>query len=436
MWGLEIDKNDYLMIGRCNSAELAREYGTPLHVVDQSRLMANYNDFNESFKAFTPNVDVFYSYKTNTIPGILRVLHQQGAGAEVVSPYELWLALTLGVTPDRIIYNGVYKPDEALRTAIAKEIKLINIDSFGEIQRIEKIAEELEKSPHVGLRVHSGVGGTDQFGFRIESGEAFQGFKQCATAKHLKVCGMHTHLGSGIKDIDKYVAATKLMLKLAKDIKEKLGIDIEYFDLGGGFGVPTVRNFGTLEYMSYWTFGRFPKVPKSQDCPSISTFAKHIVAHLNEGCTKYNLKNPILHLEPGRAITSNAQILLIEVGEIKHKEEKIKTVIVNGSRNIAYPVTWEYHEVFLANRMSERSEEIYRIAGPACYKEDLLYLYKKLPHLEEGDILAVMDAGAYFILFSQDFNIPQPPVVMVSNGIHRLIRQRESYQYMVELNDF
>jgi len=86
--------------------------------------------------------------------------------------------------------------------------------------------------------------------------------------------------------------------------------------------------------------------------------------------------------------------------------------------------------------MSERHEEIYRIAGPTCYKEDLLYLYKKLPHLKEGDILAVMDAGAYFVLFSQDFNIPQPPVVMVYNGKHRLIRRRESHQYMVELNDF
>lgn len=436
MWGLEINENDYLMIGGCNCAELAKEYGTPLHVVDQSRLIANYYDFNESFKAFTPNVEVFYSYKTNTIPGILRVLHQQGAGAEVISPYELWLAITLGVTADRIIYNGVHKPEEALRTAIAKEIKLINIDSFGEIQRIEKIAKELEKSPHVGLRVHSGVGGTDQFGFKIESDEAFEGFKQCAKAKHLKVCGMHTHLGSGLKDVYKYMATIRIMLRLAKDIKEKLGIDIEYFDLGGGFGVPTVRNFERLEYMFYWTFGRFPKVPKSEDCPSISTFAKHIVDQLNEGCTKYNLKNPILHLEPGRAITSNAQILLIEVGEIKHKHEKIKTVIVNGSRNIACPVTWEYHEVFLANKMSEKREEIYRIAGPTCYKEDLLYSYKKLPHLKESDILAVMDAGAYFILFSQNFNIPQPPVVMVSNGKHRLIRRRESHQYMVELDDF
>lgn len=436
MWGLETNENGYLMVGGCNSAELAREYGTPLHVVDRNRLIANYYSFNESFKAFTTNVEVFYSYKTNTIPGVLRVLHQQGAGAEVVSPYELWLALTLGVTPDRIIYNGICKPDEALRTAIAKEIKLINIDSFGEIQRIEKISEELGKSPRVGLRVHTGVGGTDQFGFRIESGEAFQGFKQCARAKHLKVCGMHTHLGSGLKDVYKYVAAIKIMLRLAKDIKEKLGIDIEYFDLGGGFGVPTVRSFGTLEYMFYWTLGRFPKAPKAEDCPPISRFAKHIVDHLNEGCTMYNLKNPILHLEPGRAITSNAQILLIEVGEIKHKHDKIKTVIVNGSRNIAYPVIWEYHEVFLANKMSERNEEIYRIAGPACYKEDLLYSYKKLPRLEEGDILAVMDAGAYFILFSQDFNIPQPPVVIVSNGKHGLIRQRESYQYMVELNDF
>lgn len=436
MWELEIDENDNLMIGGCNCAELAKEYGTPLHVVDQSRLIANYYDFSESFKAFTNNFEVFYSYKTNTIPGILRVLHQQGAGAEVVSPYELWLAITLGLTADRIIYNGVYKPEEALRTAIANEIKLINIDSFGEIQRIEKIAKELEKSPHVGLRVHTGVGGMDQFGFRIESGEAFEGFKQCARAKHLKVCGMHTHLGSGLKDVYRYVQAIKIMLRLAKDIKEKLGIDIEYFDLGGGFGVPTVRTFGTPEYMFYWTFGRFPEVPKSEDCPSISTFAKHIVDHFNKGCTKYNLKNPILYLEPGRAITSNAQLLLIEVGEIKHKHEKIKTVIANGSRNIAYPVTWEYHEVFLANKMSERHEETYRIAGPTCHKQDLLYFSKKLPHLKEGDILAVMDAGAYFILFSQDFNIRQPPVVMVSNGKHRIIRQRQNYQHMFDLDDF
>jgi len=435
-WGLEVDETDHLIIGGCDCIELAKEYGTPLHVVDQNKLIANFHDFNKSFRAFAPNVKVFYSYKTNPVPGILKVLHQEGGGAEVVSPYELWLAIKLGIKADMIIYNGPYKPEEALRTSIAKEIKLINIDSFNEIQRIEKIAKELGKLPHVGLRVCGGVERMGQFGFRIETGEAFEAFEKCTKAKHLRVCGMHIHLGSGIKDVYKYVAAIKIMLKLAKDIKEKLGIVIEYFDLGGGFGVPTVRNFGRLEYMFYWTFGRFPREPKLEDCPSISTFAKHIVDHINEECTRYNLKNPILLLEPGRVITSNAQILLIELGTIKRKHKEINIVIANGGRNIASPVAWEYHEAFLANRMSESREEIYHIAGPTCASEDLLYLSKKLPHLKEGDILAVMDAGAYFVLSSSNFNFPKPPVVIASNGKHHIVRQQQSYQHMFDLDDF
>ena len=124
LWGLNVNEKKHLVIGGCDCVELTEKYGTPLHVVDKALLQNNYNGFCESFKAHKINFEVCYSYKTNPIPGILEVLHAIGAGAEVISPYELWLALRLKVRPDLIIYNGPHKSNESLKLAIQKKIKL------------------------------------------------------------------------------------------------------------------------------------------------------------------------------------------------------------------------------------------------------------------------------------------------------------------------
>src|SRR5262245_16393748 len=132
LWGLDTNSGDHLVLAGCDLVELAHTYGTPLHVVDATRLRLNYQSVLQAFQNSYPSVKIFYSYKTNCIPGVLALLHREGCGAEVTSPYELWLALQLGLEPTAIIYNGVNKSVDDLRRAVQAGVGLINIDSVGE----------------------------------------------------------------------------------------------------------------------------------------------------------------------------------------------------------------------------------------------------------------------------------------------------------------
>lgn len=411
LWGLNINKKGHLIIGGCDCVELVEKYGTPLHVVDKNLLQTNYNEFCESFRSHNIDFEVYYSYKTNTIPGILKVLHESKAGAEVISPYELWLARRLGVNPDLIIYNGPNKSDEGLKIAIENRIKLININSFGEIEKIGNIAQKLQIEANVGVRLCTGVGWGKQFGLEIRSGEAFKAFEKLKKMSYMKIKGVHIHLGTGIKSVSMYKKAIEDIFRFINEIEDKLGICIGCFDLGGGFGVAT------------------------GDAPSMRTFANEIVNTVRKEAEKYKLKLPVLLLEPGRVITSSAQILLTKVGDLREGKRVPKIAIVDAGINIAYPVTWEYHEIFVANKMDSIGKEIYSIAGPLCTPADLLYKYKKLPLLEVGDIVSIMNAGAYFTSFSNDFSFPRPAVVMVSEGSHGNLREKESYEDMIRLDN-
>jgi len=431
IWDVGVNERKHLVVGGCDCHDLAKEYGTPLHVVNQSRLIANFHDFRNSFKAYDGGVEVYYSYKTNPVSGVLSLLHQQGAGAEVISSFELWLALKLGVPPGKIIYNGPFKSDESLQVAIDKEIKLLHIDSFDEIDRIRAVAKGLGKVPQVGIRVCSDVGWTHQLGLKISSGEAFEAYRKCAATENLRVCALHLHLGTSLRNPQIYTAAVDAVCAFMKDIRDKLGIEIEYLDVGGGFAVPSVGHLGGYKARFYRWGGYGPPPPNPGDCPTMETFARNIVEHIDEGCRKFNLAKPTLLLEPGRAITSSAQILLVKVSTIKRDRERVKAIIADGGINIAYPATGEYHEVWLASRMNEEREQFYSISGPLCTPADRVYVQKMLPRIQRGDILAIMDSGAYFIPFSNNFSFPRPAVVNAFEGRHRLLRQREAFEDMV-----
>ncbi|MCK5655734.1 MAG: hypothetical protein KAI03_05550 [Candidatus Aureabacteria bacterium] len=436
LWGLEVNKRGHLVIGGCNCVGLAEKYGTPIHVVDRDLLKKNYNEFYESFKSNDINFGIYYSYKTNPIPAILKVLHESGAGAEVISPYELWLAFKLGVSPDLIIYNGPNKSDESLKVAIENRIKLININSFNEIEKIKKIAEGLGIRPKVGVRICISTGWGSQFGFKIKSGEAFNAFEKLSKMGCMEIEAIHTHLGTDIKRTSMYEKAIGEIFEFVNEIKDKLGVYIKYLDLGGGFGVSTVKGFSKIESKLYHSFNKPYLPPNIEDTPSMRVFAKKIASTVCKKCKKYKLKSPVLLFEPGRVITSNVQMLLAKVCDLKEENSELKIAIADAGINIASPVSWEYHEIFVANKMNSNCNEFYKIAGPICTPIDILYRSKKLPLLEVGDIIAIMDSGAYYIPFSNNFSFTRPAVVMVSEGKHWVVREKESFKDMIHLDEF
>ena len=436
LWGLGINIQGHLVIGECDTVELAKRYGTPLHVVDKDLLQKNYQEFYESFKSHNIDFEIYYSYKTNTIPAILQVLHENGAGAEVISPYELWLALELNVNPNLIIYNGPNKPAEGLKLAIEHGIKMININSFGEIDRIENIARELGKKPKVGVRIFSGVGWESQFGFGLKSGEALRAFEKLSKISCVEVAGIQIHLGTLIKNTDTFEVAIENIFKFINEIKDKLGICIKYVDLGGGFGVPAVKSFGRIEARLHRHLNKAYLPPNIKKAPSMREFANKIVNAVQRECERYKLRMPVLLFEPGRAITSNAQILLAKVGDVKEGSEGLKIAFIDGGINVANPLIWEYHEIFVANKMNSHPEDFYRLAGSISSPADLLNRNKKLPRLEVGDIISIMDAGAYFMSFSINFPVPRPAMVMVSESKNWVVRERETYEDMTHLEKF
>jgi diaminopimelate decarboxylase len=433
-WGFGVNEDDHLVIGGCDTLQLAQEFDTPLHVVDKGMLLETYNSFVRAFENPAVEVETYYSYKTNCLPGMLQILHALGAGAEVVSHYELWLAIRLGVKPEKIILNGPNKSHESLRLAVEYGVKIINIDSMNEIDEIEAIASSLGKTVAVGVRVKPPIGWDAQFGLRMENGEALEACERMSRCKHLDVQGMHTHMGSGIRSPAAYLKALEAMLGFSKTLRDKMDITPMYIDVGGGFGSPTVTTFSKIGEKLYSFFNNVPQYLLN-DVPPIESFADEIIDATQRICSGSGLPTPVVVVEPGRALTGSSQVLLLTIGVLKNSSSGHDIAIADGGRmTIAHPVSYEYHEVFLANRMSAQRERKYRVTGSLCTPADVLFRNKRLPVLREGDMLAIMDAGAYFTSLSNNFAFARPPVVLASNGNATELRKRESFEHLTALD--
>lgn len=435
LWGIQSSDKGHMVFAGCDCSGMAKIYGTPLFIADCRKIRDNCDRFKRSLESSGCKFELYYSYKTNPVPGILKTIHSSGWGAEVISHYELWLAGKLGVNPGSIIYNGPNKTTESLKVAIENNIKLININSFGEIEKIISLAHELKTKPNIGIRVNTSVGWGNQFGFSIKTGEAFKAYKQLKDSNICNIVAIHAHLGSDIKDTNTYTTAIENICRLLFEMKHKLDITIKYLDIGGGYGVPTVRSRSKYELLMQKLFNTPFMSPDPETTPTYEEFMYKITEKIKEQCKKNKLELPVIITEPGRAVTSNAEILLTRVGNIKYVNNGLKIALVDAGINLAFPATWEYHEIFCANKMNLAKNEHYSLAGPICSPSDLYICGKKLPLLEINDLLAIMDAGAYFTSFSNNFSFPRPPVIIADNGNHQVARARETFEDMIHFDN-
>lgn len=432
LWGLRTDATGRLAWDGCALEDLACRFGTPLHVVSFSQLEKNYRSFREAFASRYPLVEVGYSYKTNPLPGVIRALHGFGAAAEVISHFELWLALRLGVPPGRIIFNGPAKTPEALDLAVRSGIKIINIDGPAEIARIDERAAHYGVKQRVGVRIITSVGWSSQFGFKVDDGAALDAFRKIKACRNLVPCGLHLHLGTGLRDAALYFQSTREALDLALRLGE-MGISIEHFDLGGGFNIPTVRELSSLD-MKFLDHGFQVRPPRPGASPAPAQYAEGIVSLMEKYLARDAGPAPEIILEPGRALSSSAQCLLLTVLSVKQRGAEGKMAIVDGGRNLSMPLAYEYHEVMSAGRARPSPRERYTLYGPLCHPHDVVAQHRDLPRLSPGDVLAVMDSGAYFIPNQMNFSNPRPAVVMVASGAPEVIRARESFEDVVRLD--
>ncbi|HEY6953318.1 MAG TPA: hypothetical protein VI758_13000, partial [Bacteroidota bacterium] len=266
------------------------------------------------------------------------------------------------------------------------------------------------------------------FGLDFKNGEVSKALAIIARNSVIRFQGFQMHIGTGIREPQDYSRALKCLPELLHQA-DVAGFDVRVFDAGGGFASMTTREFTSGEMLLYGGFGKLPDGPGRGSLPTFKDFARAIADELL--CNFPPNELPELILEPGRCIASPNQFLLLSVHYTKERPDAGKWLITDGGLGtVTMPTYYEYHEVFLCNDVGRSREEKVTIIGPACFAGDIVYRNKWMPVVHPGEVLAVMDSGAYFLALESSFGFSRPPIILVNEeGIH-VVRRRETYDDM------
>lgn len=425
-WGLRADDGGGLTLDGLRLHDLLARFGSPLHVVHASALARNVAAFHSPSPGGR-RCEVYYSYKTNPVPGVLAFLHERGVGAEVISPYELWLAFQLGVPADRIVYNGPAKSDQSLREAIERGLLLINVNHREEIARVARIAAGVGRRARIGIRVVPPGGWSGQFGVPIAGGEAMRAYREALSLESLDVVGLHAHRGAELRTREALEGFVDAVLDFSDELAGQLGLRVGILDFGGSLAVPTVATLSPVERRLNRTLLRPLPPPRPEQSLSIEDYARALLARVEGHFNARGVPVPRIFVEPGRALTGNSQLLLTTVLTTKRGGDELDFAVLDAGINIAECVQSEYHQLFPVNRFGAPEARTYALTGPICTPADVLYPAARLPELRPGDSLAIMDAGAYFVPFATSFSFPRPAIVMADDGDVTLLREAETF---------
>lgn len=411
-FNLEKNEKGNLSIGGKDALELAEEYGTPLYVIDENRLRENYKKLYEAFSSKYNDFKIFYACKANTNLAVMRILEEEGSSIDAVSPGEIYTALLAGYSPEKILYTGNNVTDEELKFALSSGVR-INLDSLSGLERLCKLpgAEGKEISFRVNPRVGAGhhdhcITGGDLSKFGIMEEETVHAYQK-ALDLGFKPVGIHSHIGSGILDPEPFKLAVRTLMDVAGRVCRELAIQFEFIDFGGGIGIPYHPQEKILD---------------------MEKFSEEIVDLFKEKLYQYNLGNPTLCLEPGRYIVGDASYLLTQVNTLKQSYRKFVGVDAGFNTLLRPTMYGSYHHIVSASKPLAKPTQNIDIAGNICESGDLFARDRSMPDLEEGDVLAILNAGAYaFSMASQYNSRPRPAEVLVKNGETELIRERETF---------
>lgn len=438
-WGLKSDTQGQLCAEGCRLSELARLYGTPLYVLNEVGLEAGAREFVRTTRQeFGEQASVHYAMKCNGVPEVVRIVRQSGLNLEVMTPFELALALQMGCPGSKIIANGPCKTPEFLQQCIEAEVMLIVADSLDELSDIETLASRAGQRADVLLRVNidytphglnRGSAAASRrgsvFGLDLVGGEVKQALIFCCGSCALHFRGFHFHIGTGIRDPQDFRNALRCLPEILRQAKD-FGLAVEFLDVGGGFAARTTREMTSREMLLYQSFGRLPDLTPDNVSPPMTSFLREIHRAIERLCPSGAVPHVIF--EPGRAIASPHQMLLLTAHRIKNRPGAGKWLITDGGLGtVTLPTFYECHEVFLCNDTQRPRTEQVTISGPACFAGDIVYRNKCMPDVRAGEVLALMDTGAYFNALESSFGYPHPAIVGVRDGCHRVLRRRETY---------
>lgn len=436
-WGLS-RRDQRLWLDGHDLTGLAEKFGTPVHVVSASRLRARATEVLNAFSQYPGSAHIHFSYKTNPVAGVLRVLHDAGLGAEVVNGYELHLARRLGVPGDRIVFNGPNKTDAELRAAIDAGVGLLVVDHLEELTRVQSLARQSEQRVRIGLRVcpdisprhmnASSLTGSrrNQFGLDLPGDEYNAALRRVAGSEELELRGVMAHIGSGIHDLKSFERAVQTLLDLHLAAFDA-GCTPDRIDIGGGLGTRLSRELSTFELLAYLGAARLPKLGRPGPADLWARYAEAVCGAMVDGCERRGIALPDLVLEPGRAMVSDAQVLLLSVGAVRERPGVGHFALTDGgAMTVSMMFLSEMHAVLLANRIGRGKQRV-NVFGALPSPMDVVYRNLDLPPLRTGDVLAVMDAGAYFTATSTNFGGPRPGVLLIDGDEVRWTRRPETY---------
>lgn len=417
---LSVNKNGNLTIGGVDTVELAKQYGTPLYVMDEALIRKHCRSFKSSIdKYYGGEGLVCYASKAFCCMEMCRIMKDEGIGLDVVSIGELYTAVNAGCDCEKICFHGNNKTNEELEYAIEMKVGRIIVDNIYELERLNKIAENKGVKVNIMFRIKPGIdahthdfvktGQIDsKFGFALETGESMEAVKKALTCSNVHLKGIHCHIGSQIFDIDPFVEAVSVMLKFISDIKAETGHEVDELNLGGGFGIKYTEDNDPVKYEAYM---------------------EKVSVAVKATCTELGVKQPFIIIEPGRSMAGPAGITLYSCGGVKEIPNIRTYVSIDGGMtdNPRYALYQSKYEALVANKASEPKDTVVTIAGKCCESGDLIGEGMTLQKVAPGDIIAVCATGAYNYSMSSNYNrIPKPATVFVNNGESRIAIKRET----------
>jgi diaminopimelate decarboxylase len=406
--GTRVNERGHLVVGGCDVADLAAEFGTPAYVYAEDDIRARASSYLEAFRARSEDFEVLYASKAAPITAVYRLFAELGLSVDVASGGELHMALRAGFDPERIYLHGNNKTEAELRYAIEAGVGHVILDSFAEISRLDRM---LDRPQDVLIRVTPGIlpsthsyvqtGGLDsKFGFGLEDGLAARAVAEVLGSRNLRLVGLHAHIGSQIFELEPYVAAIEALAELVDG-----GWECRILNVGGGLGIAYTAD---------------------DEPPSIEAYVEVKV----RGVERVFEPVPRILIEPGRSLVGNPGVTVYEIGTVKEIPGVRTYLSVDGgmSDNLRPMLYGSRYEAVIANRAAATPDTLATVAGMHCESGDILITDVLLAGPGPGDLLVTPATGAYGYAMASNYNgVARPPVVFCRNGDARVVVRRETW---------
>ncbi|WGE48506.1 diaminopimelate decarboxylase [Actinobacillus equuli] len=399
-------KNQQLFAEDVSVSDTINQYGTPAYIYSRATLERHWHAFDKAFGSH-PHL-ICFAVKSNSNIALLNVMARLGSGFDIVSQGELERVLAAGGEPSKVVFSGVAKSHSEIQRALEVGIRCFNIESIAELHRINEVAGQLGKIAPISLRVNPDVDahthpyistGLKENKFGVSVTQAREVYRLAKSLPNVKITGMDCHIGSQLTELQPFLDATDRLIVLMEQLKED-GIELHHLDLGGGLGVPY----------------------NGEEPPHPTEYAKALLEKLK------GYADLEIILEPGRAITANAGILVTKVEYLKANEDRNFAIVDTGMNDMIRPALYEaYMQITEVDQSLVREKAVYDVVGPICETSDFLGKSRELA-IEQGDLIAMRSAGAYGAAMSSTYNSrPQAVEIMVDGDQAHLIKARANF---------